>query len=142
MVLEFFMNEGVQVNLTIRTSCISSQTVERVAESAGSASPRPPMPGGMSALRTWALLSLVKCVENGSRMRGPTNCIGNPVLIGLQWPLNNAYPLTPHPFLCASFTRLFIGKVGSIRSQCCICLRDLKNEPSLKEHMRLCHGVK
>jgi len=34
------------------------------------------------------------------------------------------------------------GKVGSIRSQCCICLRDLKNEPSLKEHMRLCHGVK
>jgi len=147
--LNFFMNEGAQVSLTIRTSCISSQTVgERVAASARSASPRPPMPGGMSALRTWALLSLVKCVENGSRMRGPTNCIGNPVMIGLQLSLEivafNINTLPPFP-VCANFKRLFIGKVGSVmtmRSQCCICLRDLKNEPSLKEHMRLCHGVK
>ena len=148
VVLEFFMNEGVQVSLTIRTSCISSQTVERVAESAGSASPRPPMQGGMSALPTWAPPSPVKLVESGSRMRGPTNCIGSPVMIGLQLSLEivafNINTLPPFP-VCANFKRLFIGKVGSVmtmRSQCCICLRDLKNEPSLKEHMRLCHGVK
>jgi len=104
VVLEFFLNEGVQVNLTIRTSCISSQTVERVAESAGSASPRPPMPGGMSALRIWALLSPVKLVENGSRMRGPTNCIGNPAMIGLQSSLEIVAFNTPPPFpVCVSF---------------------------------------
>ena len=70
-------------------------------------------------------------------------------MIGLQLSLEiaafniNQYP-PPFP-VCASFKQLFIGKVGSVvtmRSQCCICLRDLKNEPSLKEHMRLCHGVK
>ena len=149
VVLEFFMNEGVQVILTIPTSCISSQTVgERVAESAESALPRPPMREGMSALPTWALLSPVKHVENGSRMRGPINCIGNPVMIGLQSSLEIVeFNINTPSFscVCASFKRLFIGKVGSVvlmRSQCCICLRDLKNEPSLKEHMRLCHGVK
>ena len=93
------------MSLTIRTSCISSQTEgERVVESAGSASPRPPMPGGMSAPRTWALLSLVKRVENGSRMRGPTNCIGNPVMIGLQLSLEivalSMSINTPLLFLC------------------------------------------
>jgi len=136
------------VSLTIRTSCTSSQTVERVAESARSASPRPPMPGGMSALHTWAPPSPVKLVESGSRMRGPTNCIGSLVMIGLQVSLEIVAIYTPLPFdpVCVQvFKRLFIGKVGSVvemRSQCCICLRDLKNEPSLKEHMRLCHGVK
>ena len=132
----------MQVNLTIPTSCASNQTAEQVAQSARSTSPRPRTPEGTCARHTWAPHSPAKRAGSGSRMRELSNCIGSPVLIGPQWPLNNAYPLTPHPFLCASFTRLFIGKVGSIRSQCCICLRDLKNEPSLKEHMRLCHGVK
>ena len=100
----------MQVNLTIPTSCASNQTAEQVAQSARSTSPRPRTPEGTCARHTWAPHSPAKRAGSGSRMRELSNCIGSPVLIGLQWLLNNAYPHTPQPFVCAEFDKIIHRK--------------------------------
>jgi len=32
-------------------------------------------------------------------------------------------------------------RIGITFAECHVCLRNLRTEPSLKEHLRLCHGI-